>query len=77
MKKILKIITLVVIVITFYNCSKDDDTNENDSRTTKELLIGKWFYSVTSDGEATTCESQSYYHFIDTQNIEFKNVIDD
>lgn len=76
MKTILKTITIVLLSMTLLNCSKDDDANKNDSRTTEELLIGKWHYRVTSKGEATTCESQSYYHFIDTQNMNFRDVRD-
>ena len=79
MKNALKTIAIALVVITWSSCSKDDDNTiiENVEPTTQQLLIGKWYYSVTSDGEASTCEAQSYYDFIDAQTLEYQRVIDD
>ena len=79
MKSTLKIISIVFLTITLCNCSKDDDNNaiQIEEQTTQQLLIGKWYYSVTSDGEASACEAQSYYDFIDAQTLEYQHVIDD
>ena len=79
MKNALKTIAIALVVITWSSCSKDDDNTiiENVEPTTQQLLIGKWYYSVTSDGEASTCEAQSYYDFIDAQTLEYQHVIDD
>ena len=43
----------------------------------QELLIGKWYYNVTSNGDASACEAQSYYNFTDTKKLEYQLVIDD
>lgn len=79
MKTILKTITIILLTITLCNCSKDDDnnSNQNEAQTTQQLLIGKWYYSITPDGIASACVTQSYYHFTDTQNLDYKYVIDD
>jgi len=78
MKSTLKIISIVFLTITLCNCSKDDDNNaiQIEEQTTQQLLIGKWYYSVTSNGGASACEAQSYYHFIDTENLDYKDVCD-
>ncbi|WP_445733442.1 hypothetical protein [Mariniflexile sp.] len=76
---LLKSLFIFSLTLSLFNCSKDDDNTiiENIEPTTQQLLIGKWFYSVTSNGNASACEAQSYYHFIDTENLDYKDVRDD
>ena len=79
MKKLITYIGVTLLVFTLCSCSKDDDNTiiENVEPTTQQLLIGKWYFTITSDGEASTCEAQSYYHFTDTENLDYQYVLDD
>lgn len=75
---LLKNALLIFLALHLFNCSKDDDDNsQNTEQTTQELLIGKWYYSTTSNGDANTCEAQSYYHFTDNQNLDYQLVLED
>tara|TARA_R110002111_G_scaffold61133_1_gene101876 strand:- start:11 stop:544 length:534 start_codon:yes stop_codon:yes gene_type:complete len=76
---LLKSLFIFSLTLNLFNCSKDDDNTiiENIEPTTQQLLIGKWFYSITSNGEASTCVAQSYFNFIDAQTLELQRVIDD
>jgi hypothetical protein len=77
MKNILKTIAIALVAITLSSCSKDDDDNVYVPQTINQQLIGKWYYSVTTDGEASACEVQSYFDFIDAQTLKNQRVIDD
>ena len=81
-KSILKKIVLVTILsLSIFNCSKDDDDDDDDFQmsepTTQELLIGKWHVDILSTGEATDCQAQTFYHFLDSENATYQLVQDD
>lgn len=79
-KNIWKVRLMLLLVATILSCSKEDQPEIEASLladSTQELLIGKWYYSVTSNGDASACEAQSYYNFTDTQKLEYQLVIDD
>lgn len=79
-KNIWKVGLMLLVIATFLSCNKDDDPEMEDAHlaeSSQELLIGKWFYNVTSNGDASACEAQSYYNFTDTQKLEYQLVIND
>ena len=79
-KNIWKIGLILLVSATILGCNKDDDSEMEAALladSSQELLIGKWFYSVTSNGDASACEAQSYYNFTDTRTMEYRLVIDD
>ena len=79
-KNIWKVRLMLLLVATILSCSKEDQPEIEASLladSTQELLIGKWYYSVTSNGDASACEAQSYYNFTDAQKLEYQLVIDD
>lgn len=44
------------------SCSSDDDTPKDDPK--RELIIGKWFFESTENGNPLTeCEKTSYLEF--------------
>lgn len=70
MKTSIKHIVLILMLsMSLFNCSKDDDDTIQQMASVQDLLIGKWFFSE-SDGEPVSyCTSQSFYQFLDASNM--------
>jgi len=72
MKTFMKHITLITILsLSFFNCSNDDDNTSQEEIIVQELIIGKWFYSDINEVPVGNCSAQSYYHFLDAENVIF------
>ena len=79
-KNIWKVGLILLVTVVTLSCSKEDKPEMEASLladSSQELILGKWYFSVTSNGDASACETQSYYYFTDTQTLEYQLVIDD
>jgi len=70
------IVLITILSVSLFSCCKDDDNIQNDERTTQELLIGKWHYDVLPTGDATACEAETFYQFLDSESVRYQSVRD-
>lgn len=60
--KITSIIFILFIGFAFISCSSDDDAPKDDPK--QDLLVGKWFFESSENGEPLTdCQKTSYLEF--------------
>lgn len=58
-------ILLVLSIVLFASCNKDDDGGSNPQPTNLELLTsGKWYFESNPPGVNTACEKKGYVQFM-------------
>lgn len=70
MKTLVKYTAMALFSLILFNCNSDDEENVQQEPTVSELIIGKWFLKEIDDIIIPEgCLDQTYYHFLDEQNI--------
>ncbi|MFV0572319.1 MAG: lipocalin family protein [Xanthomarina gelatinilytica] len=77
MNKIVGLIMLLVLTVSLFNCSKDDDKPQPEPTTTKKLTAGDgiWFFETSSGATYNECIKTSFYKF--KPNLTFEREIND
>ncbi|WP_298894222.1 lipocalin family protein [uncultured Psychroserpens sp.] len=65
--KTYKQLSILLVILSFFGCSNDDDNNGNGNQpTNRELLTsGKWYNESVTPGSYNDCEKMGYIQFSD------------
>lgn len=70
-----KQLCILLLALSIFNCSSDDDSNGNgDQPTNRELLTsGKWYNESVTPGSYTACEKMGYVQFSDSGTLTIES----
>ncbi|MGJ8591161.1 MAG: lipocalin family protein [Aquaticitalea sp.] len=72
--KLFNISLVLITLISFFSCDKDDDSN-NEDKTVNELILGKWqqetIYDLQGNDVTDECTQQNIMEFFPDNTMEW------